>query len=164
MKGHAIAAVVWIGLLGAGWYLVDQASDTTPAARGCDEAGSGEIVLPVASDGHFYVEGAVNGAPVRFVVDTGASNVTIGADAAHAAQLPAGLPAVFNTANGRVEGRLVPRQQVRAACLEANDLTVAVSPGLGEMSLLGQNFLRRFEVVQTARELRLRFRPAVPDP
>ena len=164
MKGHAIAAVVWIGLLGAGWYLVDRASDTTPAVRGCGDAGNGEIVLPVAADGHFYVEGAVNGAPVRFVLDTGASNVTIGTDAAHAAWLPAGLPAVFHTANGRVEGRLVPRQQVRAACLEANDITVAVSPGLGEMSLLGQNFLRRFEVVQTARELRLRLRPASPDP
>lgn len=163
MKGHAIAAVVWIGLLGVGWYLVDRASDATPAVRGCGDGG-GEIVLPVASDGHFYLDGAVNGAAVRFVVDTGASTVTIGSPIARNAQLPEGVPAVFNTANGRVEGRLVPRQRIRAACLEADDLTVAVSPGLGEIGLLGQNFLRRFEVVQTARELRLRLRPASANP
>lgn len=163
MKGHAIAAVVWIGLLGIGWYVVDRASDTTPAVRGCGEGG-GEIVLPVAGDGHFYLDGAVNGATVRFVVDTGASSVTIGTRVARDARLPEGMPAVFNTANGRVEGRLVPRQRVRAACLDADDLTVAVSPGLGEIGLLGQNFLRRFEVVQTARELRLRLRPASSNP
>jgi aspartyl protease family protein len=163
LRGHVIAAVVWIGLLGAGWYLVDRASDATPAVRGCGD-GSGEIVLPVAGDGHFYLDGAVNGAPVRFVVDTGATTVTIGTPVARDARLPEGRPAVFNTANGRVEGRLVPRQRVRVACLEADDLTVAVSPGLGEIGLLGQNFLRRFEVVQTARELRLRLRSASSSP
>jgi aspartyl protease family protein len=164
LKGHAIAAVVWISLLGAGWYLIASTSDRTPAVRGCGPGGGDEIVVPVAGDGHFYLDGAVNGATVRFVVDTGASNVTVGARTARDARLPEGIPAVFNTANGRVEGRLVPRQGVRAACLEADNLTVAVSPGLGEIGLLGQNFLRRFEVVQTARELRLRLRPASSNP
>jgi aspartyl protease family protein len=98
------------------------------------------------------------------VVDTGATTVTIGTPVARDARLPEGRPAVFNTANGRVEGRLVPRQRVRVACREADDLTVAVSPGLGEIGLLGQNFLRRFEVVQTARELRLRLRSASSSP
>lgn len=165
MRGHAIATVVWIGLLAGGWYLVDRSVTSTPAVRGCgDEGRSDEIVLAVAADGHFYIDGAVNGTAVSFVVDTGASNVTVGGRWARQAGLSEGLPAFFNTANGRVEGRLVPRQKVRAACLEVDDITVAVSPGLDEIGLLGQNFLRRFEVVQTARELRLRLRPPASSP
>lgn len=165
MRGHAVAVVIWVGLLGAGWYLVERSATTTPAVRGCgNESRGDEIVLTVASDGHFYLDGAVNGQAVRFVVDTGASSVTVGGRWARQAELPEGLPAFFNTANGRVEGRLVPRQKVRAACMEVDDITVAVSPGLDEIGLLGQNFLRRFEVVQTAKELRLRHRPASPSP
>lgn len=165
MRGHAIATVVWISLLAGGWYLVDRSVTSTPAVRGCgDEGRSDEIVLAVAADGHFYIDGAVNGTAVSFVVDTGASNVTVGGRWARQAGLSEGLPAFFNTANGRVEGRLVPRQKVRAACLEVDDITVAVSPGLDQIGLLGQNFLRRFEVVQTARELRLRLRPPASSP
>jgi aspartyl protease family protein len=165
VRGHAIATVVWIGLLAGGWYLVDRSVTSTPAVRGCgDEGRSDEIVLAVAADGHFYIDGAVNGTAVSFVVDTGASNVTVGGRWARQAGLSEGLPAFFNTANGRVEGRLVPRQKVRAACLEVDDITVAVSPGLDQIGLLGQNFLRRFEVVQTARELRLRLRPPASSP
>lgn len=157
--------MVWIGLLAGGWYLVDRSVTSTPAVRGCGDEGRGdEIVLAVAADGHFYLDGTINDAAVSFVVDTGASNVTVGGRWARQAGLPEGLPAFFNTANGRVEGRLVPRQKVRAACMEVDDITVAVSPGLDEIGLLGQNFLRRFEVVQTARELRLRLRPAASNP
>lgn len=159
MKGHAIATVVWLGLLAGGWYAFEHWDRTGPSIRGCDDGGvAREIVVQAARDGHHYLDGSVNGQPVRFLVDTGATYVTVGAGAAGRA-LTGGIPAYFETANGRIEGRLVPRQRVRAACLEVDDVTVAVSPGLSETSLLGQNFLRRFEVIQSGRELKLRLKP-----
>jgi aspartyl protease family protein len=162
-----IAAVVWLGLLAGGWFAFEQFGNSGPVVRGCQGgAANGDIVLAAARDGHFYLEGAVSGTPVRFLVDTGASHVTLGADDARRARLAPGTPAYFETANGRVEGRLVQGQKVRAECLEVDDLMVAVSPGLGEVALLGQNFLRRFEVVQSGSELRLRMRAkhASPEP
>jgi aspartyl protease family protein len=160
MKGHAIASIVWVGLLAGGWYAFEQFGRSAPTVRGCDNGGAvREIVVDAARDGHYYLEGAVNDVPVRFLVDTGASYVTLGTREAAQARMPDGMPAFFETANGRVEGRLVKRQKIRAACLEVDDVTVAVSPGLGEVALLGQNFLRRFDVIQSGRELRLRVRP-----
>ncbi len=158
MKGHAIAALVWLGLIGGGYLLVRQA--TQPAVvRSCDSmAGVTEIATTVARDGHFYFDGQVNGAPVRFMVDTGASYVTLGPLAARQAGLDGGVAAPFDTAGGTVEGRLFRDQTVKADCMEVSGATVAVSPLLGEVALLGQNFLRHFEVVQRDRQLVLRRR------
>ncbi|MEO8038097.1 MAG: retropepsin-like aspartic protease [Betaproteobacteria bacterium] len=165
MRGHAIAGVVWVGLLAGGWMAFAYWGQHEAPVRGCeDRGGTREIVVDTARDGHFYLEGAVNGVPVRFLIDTGASYVTVDPGAALRAGLPTGLPAYFSTANGRVEGRLVRGQTIRAACLEMSGVTVAVSPGLDDVALLGQNFLRRFEVLQTARELRLRVRPGGAQP
>jgi aspartyl protease family protein len=160
MKGHAIASIVWLGLLAGGWYAFEHLGRSTPEVRGCDNGGAArEIVVDASRDGHFYLEGMVNDLPMRFLVDTGASYVTVGLRNARQAGIPDGMPAVLDTANGRVEGRLARRQKIRVACLEVDDVTVAVNPGLGEVALLGQNVLRRFEVIQSGRELRLRVKP-----
>ena len=51
---------------------------------------SGELVIPRQRDGHFYVDGEVNQKPVRFLVDTGASHVSVSAEMAQQAALPTG--------------------------------------------------------------------------
>ena len=48
----------------------------TPVAQG------ETIRIPMAIDGHFWVEGRINGEPVKFLVDSGATMTTIGADTA----------------------------------------------------------------------------------
>lgn len=155
----AVLAAVWLGLIGAGWLLMHSATAPPAVVDGCNEPGGGrELRIPVARDGHFYLEGAVNGVPVRFLVDTGASYVTVDAALARGAGLPVGTPAVFSTAAGPVEGAIARSRLVRAACLEVSGLSVAVNPGLGDVALLGQNFLRQFEVTQTRSELLLRRR------
>lgn len=159
MKGHAVAAVVWLGLVGGGYLLFQQMTRPT-VAHSCDRAdGIDEVTVPVSPDGHFYVDGAVNGAPVRFLVDTGASYVTLGVAAANDARLDGGVAARFDTAGGAVEGRIFRDQVVKADCLEVSGATVALDPLLGEGALLGQNFLRHFEIVQRDRQLVLRRHP-----
>lgn len=157
MRGHFIAILVWLGLIGAGYVAIQYFDRASSEITGCDGPQAlREVLVPASRDGHFYLDGAVNGTPVRFLVDTGASYVTIGAADAVKAGVSGGRPAVFNTAAGRVEGRLVPAQTVRVACFEISGISVAANPGLEDMALLGQNFLRRFEVTQTRQTLRLR--------
>lgn len=160
MKGHVIATAVWLGLIGGGYLLFQQM--TRPAVvRACDSPdGVAEVTATVSPDGHFYIDGSVNGAPVRFMVDTGASYVTLGVADAGSARLSGGVAARFDTAGGTVEGKVFRDQVVRADCLEVSGATVAVNPLLGDVALLGQNFLRHFEVVQRDRQLLLRGRPS----
>lgn len=153
MRGHAIAAVIWLGLVGGGYWAFGRLGSEAPAVTGCQD-GSG-LEVTVARDGHFYLDGALNGVPVRFLVDTGASYASVDSRLAARAGLQGGQPATFHTANGTTEGRIVRGQQISLACLEVRDVAVAVNPGLGDTALLGQNVLRRFEVVQTGRSLRL---------
>lgn len=159
MKGHMIAAAVWLGLIAGGYAAFDYFGRTSDAVLGCEGGdGAKELVLPAARDGHFYLDGEVNGARVRFLVDTGASYVTINDSAAQAAGIPGGTPASFETAAGRVTGHIARGQRLKLACLEVSDVSVAVNPALGPVALLGQNVLRRFEVVQTRQQLTLRIR------
>jgi len=115
-----------------------------------------EISIPAARDGHYYLEGAVNGVPLTFMIDTGATYVSVGEEFARKARLPEGITGYFSTANGTVEGKIVKDQVVQAEGFKVSGLSVAVTPLGGKQGLLGQNFLKRFEVSQSAGVLRLR--------
>ena len=155
MNNHAVALIVWLLLVLGGYLLIDHFSAPDPVARSI-EGDTFEIVVPVARDGHYYLEGAINDTPVTFLIDTGASFVSIGSDLAARANLPAGVKGFFGTANGQVEGRIVRSQTVRADVLEVSGITVAVMPARSEFGLLGQNFLRYFSVIQSDGKLVLR--------
>lgn len=157
MNNHLTAALVWIGIVIAGYFLIDHLSAPDPVVRSV-QTGRYQIVVPVARDGHYYLDGTVNGQPVKFLVDTGASYVSVGSDIARQASLPKGVAGFFNTANGNVEGRIVRSQNVTADIFEISGISVAVMPGSSEYGLLGQNFLRHFTVSQSGGKLVLRLR------
>src|SRR6185437_14244602 len=89
-------------------------------------------------------------APLRFVVDTGASTVTLtAADAAAAGISHSSLSysIVTNTANGQGRAAPVRLREVRIGQLAINDVQAAVVDNL-HMSLLGMSFLKRLERVE----------------
>lgn len=157
MNNHLVAAIVWLAIVIGGYFLIDQLSAPAPVVRSTRN-GQHEIIVPVARDGHYYLDGEINGQSVTFLVDTGASYISVGSDFSRRANLPAGVAGFFKTANGNVEGRIVRDQQVRADIFEVSGVTVAVMPGQIEYGLLGQNFLRYFEVSQSDDKLVLRMR------
>ena len=157
MNNHLIAAIVWVAVVIGGYLLIDRLSAPAPVVRST-ENGQTEIVVPVARDGHYYINGEINGRSVTFLVDTGASYISVGSEFASRANLPSGVAGFFNTANGGVEGRIVRDQRVRADIFEVSSVTIAVMPGRIEHGLLGQNFLQYFEVSQSAGKLVLRMR------
>ena len=97
--------------------------------------------------GHFSVTATVNGAPIRFVVDTGASLVALTLDDARAAGISRS-ELVFNqitqTANGRIHFAPVVLREVRIEQLSIENVPAAVIENL-DQSLLGMSFLRRLK-------------------
>lgn len=111
---------------------------------------SGDLVIPRSRDGHFYATGTVNGKPVNFLVDTGASMVTVSEQFARGAGISAnmGIPTIFKTANGDLQGRVLSNIQVSMGPIDVSGVTVAVGfvgHDVGD-ALLGQSFLSKFDV------------------
>lgn len=118
----------------------------------------GAVRIARGMDGHFRVKGYVNDQPVTFLVDTGASSVSVTDVLAARAGLEGGEKARFRTANGEREGRIVVADEVRIASLRVRDVRVGTGYA-GEDSddaLLGQNFLRFFDVQMSGDEMELR--------
>jgi aspartyl protease family protein len=116
------------------------------------------VTLAADGNGHFTAEGQVNGARVRFLVDTGATLVTL--PAAEAQRLGIdyrrGQQAVSQTANGRVIVYRVRLDSVALGTMTLNavDAVVHDSPGL-DIALLGMSFLNRTEMRREGANLTL---------
>lgn len=107
----------------------------------------GSIELRRGADGHFHAEVLVNGAAVRFLVDTGASDVVLSLDdARHAGIDPAGLAFVgrARTANGTVATAPVRLAEVRFGDYVDRGVPASVGGGDLDVSLLGMAYLDRF--------------------
>lgn len=134
----------WLVIM-AGLYFAMQYA-TRPA--GATVTAEGAVVIPRHHDGHFRVAGSVNGVPVMFLVDTGASLVGVTDALARKAGLQGGEPITFRTANGTREGRAVASESITVRTLAVSGLKVGTGytgDSDGD-ALLGQNFLRHFDV------------------
>jgi aspartyl protease family protein len=107
-------------------------------------------LLQADTGGHFITTVAVNGISLRFIVDTGATLVTLSsADARRAGvDFLAGQKAVLQTANGTTTAYRVKLDTVRLGDITLNNVDGAVVDGnvMGELGLLGLSFLNRVEL------------------
>lgn len=146
--------LVWLGLGSLCFALFSWVSAPTIALTGNQI----EVVIPKSPDGHHYVDGVLNGRNIRFLVDTGASYVSIGANLATEMGMLAGKSTRFETANGSAVGQLFENQSLQVGGLAAPPLTVGVMPNAPNAALLGQNFLRHVEMLQVGNKMILRGR------
>ena len=104
--------------------------------------------LKRSPDGHFYTEAQVNGARVRFMIDTGASIVALTREDAQRAGIQFGSDrALVNGVGGPVEITPVTIDRIAVGSLSATQVEGAVADDLG-VSLLGQSFLSRVGSVE----------------
>ena len=121
---------------------------------------SGDLVIPRARDGHFYAAGSINGQPVNFLVDTGATLVTVSEKFAREAGLSTGVPTVFRTANGNLQGRVVSDVPLTIGPIDVSGVKIGVGLAGHEVgaALLGQSFLSKFDVALNGEQMILRKR------
>jgi aspartyl protease family protein len=103
------------------------------------------LIYHANNQGHVVLEGVVNGAPVRFLVDTGATMVVLTTrDAAAAGIGNLVFSMRTSTANGIARAAPVRLREVRLGQLSIDDVSAAVVENLN-ISLLGQSFLTRLD-------------------
>ncbi len=108
------------------------------------------LSLRAVRGGHFAVTAEVDGTPIRFIVDTGASLVTLrlaDADAIGIRRSALTFNHALETANGRVRVALVMLRDISIGGLSVDRVAAAV--GDVKVSVLGMNFLsrlKRFEI------------------
>jgi len=117
------------------------------------------MTVPIDPDGHFRLRGFINNQPAMFLVDTGATHISVSDDFARRANLQAGSLVKLNTANGVRTGQLVKGVTVIVGSFAVPAATVAVgTAGQGGEVLLGQSFLRNFDITMNDRQMVIRTR------
>jgi len=103
-----------------------------------------EVRIRMVPDGHFWANVTMNGVQQRMLIDSGATVTTISestATAVSASRNPDIVPVVLRTANGMIRARTGTIEQLRVGNIRAKDLKVLISPAMGNLDVLGMNFL-----------------------
>jgi aspartyl protease family protein len=112
------------------------------------DGGGSQIVIPASNGGHFLSSGTVNGVPVNFMVDTGATYVSMGASEAAriGIDIRKGEMMFTNTANGPMAAYRVKLASVRVGDVVIYDVDALVGQQAIGFVLLGNSFLNRFQM------------------
>jgi aspartyl protease family protein len=108
---------------------------------------SGEAIeLRRQDDGHYWIMVDINGRPVRFMVDSGATMTAINATTAQEVGVETdGYPIVLSTANGRVAAKRATVRSLAVGPHKIENHSVVVSESFGDVNLLGMNFLNSMQ-------------------
>lgn len=121
-----------------------------PTHKPADPAAAGvEVTLQRSSDRHFYATANVNGRDVRFLVDTGASEIALTEDDARKVGIkfdPAKYELLGEGASGFVRGQYVDLDKIQLEGLHQNATKAVVVEG-ANVSLLGQPFLENIDEI-----------------
>ena len=112
------------------------------------EGGGSQIVLSAGSGGHFFTGGSINGKAVRFLVDTGATYISMGMNEAERLGLDyrSGQRGMTSTANGAMPVFKVSLASVRIGDVQVYNVEALVGQAPMDQVLLGNSFLTRFQM------------------
>jgi aspartyl protease family protein len=110
--------------------------------------GSGKVILTADSRGHFMAMGMINGTSVKFMVDTGATMVSLGASDARRLGIDTskGQRGMSSTANGMAPVTKVKLDTVRVGDVTLNNVDALIGQTDMPYALLGMSFLNRMEM------------------
>ena len=116
-----------------------------------------EVVLEQNRQGHYISSGTINGVPVVFLIDTGATDVAIPAHMGEVLGLTPGHQAYAQTANGIVTVAETMIDEISLGEITMKNVAANLNPGMREQKiLLGMSFLRHVEFLQKDKTLILR--------
>lgn len=144
----SIWGLIFVGVIAAAGMWGDIRQSVAPQQSVMTE---GQIVLPRQADGHFYARLDVNGRPLTFMVDTGASQIVLSAADAAAVGIDKDTLRYLgqaSTANGTVRTAQVTLDSVSLGGVTQADVRAVVNQGDMAGSLLGMSYLRNFSNIQ----------------
>lgn len=142
-------ALIFVGVVAAYGLWSDIRDDVAP--RQSFLAGEGRIAVPRSPDGHYYLTLRIDDTPVRFVVDTGATDMVLSqADARRVGIDTKGIAYLgrAETANGTVTTAGVTLGEVRLGDVTDRNFRARVNGGEMDGSLLGMTYLQRFDSLE----------------
>ena len=151
LRAAALWALIFIGAIAAVGLWQDVVGTVSPTRA--VSFGDGRVEIPRDSSGHYYATLELQGVPVRFIVDTGATDMVLSrADARRVGLDPDAL--VYSgrarTANGVVRTARVTLGEVAFGPFTDTDVPAWVNEGELDLSLLGMSYLSRFERIEIA--------------
>jgi aspartyl protease family protein len=150
VAGYLALTEDWLGIQGEPSTPIAAAAVAPPASPAKRPVGN-SMTIAADRSGHYLLTADVNGTPVRFLVDTGASMIALTPEDARAAgfdrdQLD--FSRRVQTANGTAKFAAVTLREIRLGALSLNDIDAAVIGSPGGISLLGMNFLKQLEAYE----------------
>jgi aspartyl protease family protein len=148
--GATFLIVGWIIAIGLVVILVNFSLFGTKAPMISSSQVGTQITISRDYDSHFRLKGSVNGIPVTFLLDTGASSVAVSAQLAKRAGLKHKAELITETANGSAVGYYTVIDKIMLANVELNNVSAVIVPNMdSDQALLGMNVLQHFEITQT---------------
>jgi aspartyl protease family protein len=150
---RATMSLAWIAIFGAGFVLFTFRDDLGYVAQRLKAEATGvpvvegqEVRIPMAIDGHFWIEASLNGRPVKFLVDSGATMTTIGRDTAEDAgvTVSAGRGQLVRTGNGMLRVATGRADSLSIGPIERSDVGLHVAEH-DDLNVLGMNYLSTLE-------------------
>ncbi|MEO1888293.1 MAG: TIGR02281 family clan AA aspartic protease [Cycloclasticus sp.] len=121
--------------------------------------GAAEVILKQNRQGHYIADGKLNGHWATFVLDTGATNISIPAEVADEMGITEGRPERTRTANGDIVVYRVILESVSLGAIELKNVTAHINPHMnGKAVLLGMSFLKHVEMAQKGKQMTLRLK------
>jgi len=151
--------MIWLAALGmlAGLYaLFSTLQQDGGTVVSVDAGGSAMIVLEQDRNGHYTVDGQINGQAVNFLVDTGATDVAIPESMARALGLDFGPRVQVMTAAGPSKAWMTRLNQVSIGGISRRDVRATITSGEFNGVLLGMSFLRYYSLQQQDGKLVIR--------
>jgi aspartyl protease family protein len=159
--GRVLMVLAWCAALFLATRFFGQweARQENPNVVVSSEQGEGFIEVKLVSNrqGHFVASGQINGQPVDFMLDTGATDVSIPAEMARQLKLEEGFGVTLSTANGLSQGYRTRIDRLQVGDIVLRDVRALVAPGLGgKQVLLGMSALNKLEFTQRGGTMLLR--------
>ena len=108
--------------------------------------------------GHYVASGFINDQPVEFMLDTGASDVSIPQSVAEALGLQKGRPVTYQTANGTIRAWQTVVEEIRLGGLRVGPVRASINPNVSDTGiLLGMSFLKHLDFSQQGNTLTLSY-------
>lgn len=150
-----------LGLLTLGFnHWLDRQRNPNQTVASTRSEGAVEVTLVQNRYGHYHATGSIDGTPVEFLLDTGATHIAVPGDLAARLGLVRGPAGQAQTANGVVTTYATRLARVRLGEIELRDVKAHINPAMeGDQVLLGMSFLRDLEFSQRNGRLTLRQAP-----